>query len=96
MDVNTGRLITGARMRIIVDEFYDAESRAAFVANFTPVPDDLQKAAQIKLSGKDEAMVSLASGGKLSTWAAQERNKKQAQEKQRRKMVKASRRRNRG
>ncbi len=55
---------------------------------YEPVPPELETAAKKKLAGKDEAHVSLTSGGKLSKWAAQKRKNK-------RKMAKASRRRNR-
>lgn len=55
---------------------------------YTEVPEYLQSAAAKKLAGKPEAMVSLNSGGKLSSWAREQRKKK-------RKMVKESRRRNR-
>lgn len=57
-------------------------------AGYEPVPDELNRAARRKLAGRKEAYVSMNSGGKLSRWAAKKR-------KARRKMVKASRRRNR-
>jgi len=43
---------------------------------FTPIPKELDKAAEKKLAGKDSVLVSLTSGGKLSRWAAAERKKK--------------------
>lgn len=46
--------------------------RAELAAN---EPQRLSKAAKRKLAGKDEATVSLHSGGKLSRWAAHERAK---------------------
>lgn len=55
---------------------------------YEPVPDNLLRAANKKLAGKNEAYVSLTSGGKLSRWAAKQRKAK-------RKVVRASRRRNR-
>lgn len=55
---------------------------------FDPLPDELQFAAMTVLADRVEAQVSLTSGGKLSKWAAQQR-------KNRRKMQKDSRRRNR-
>lgn len=55
---------------------------------YQPVPDELENAAKKKLAGKDEAYVSLTSGGKLSRWAAKKRKHK-------RKMARESRRRNR-
>ncbi len=54
---------------------------------YTPVPAELEKAAEKKLAGQDEAYVSLTSGGKLSKWAAKQRKAK-------RKKQKASRRKN--
>ncbi|MFZ3171935.1 MAG: hypothetical protein WA118_08150 [Carboxydocellales bacterium] len=57
---------------------------------YEPVPKELQSAASKKLAGKSEVTVSLTSGGKLSRWAAGKRK-----EKQQRKAVKESRRRNR-
>lgn len=56
---------------------------------YEPVPKELERAAQKKLAGKSEAMVSLTSGGKLSRWAADRR-------KVRNRMAKDSRRKNRG
>lgn len=55
---------------------------------YEPVPKELESAAKKKLAGKDEAYVSLTSGGKLSKWAAKQRKAK-------RKMQKESRRKNR-
>lgn len=40
---------------------------------FVPVPDYLNRAARKKLAGKQTAMVSLNSGGKLSKFAAEKR-----------------------
>jgi len=57
-------------------------------AGYEPVPEELNRAARRKLAGRKEAQVSLISSGKLSRWAAKRR-------KTRRKMAKASRRRNR-
>jgi hypothetical protein len=51
------------------------------------VPNELERAAEKKLAGRNEATVSLTSGGKLSRWAAKKRKEK---------MVKESRRKNRG
>jgi hypothetical protein len=62
------------------------------VTNLQPgyevLPDELQGAARRVLQGRDEAYVSLTSGGKLSRWAAQRR-------KARRQMAKNSRKKNR-
>ena len=52
---------------------------------YVPVPDELAPAAAKKLAGRDEATVSLTSGGKLSKFAAKKR-------KQKRKTQKAARR----
>ncbi len=57
------------------------------LSNYEPVPEELNVAAQKKLAGKDEAMVSLTSGGKLSKWAAKTRKEK-------RKAQRAARKRN--
>lgn len=90
MNVNTGHLITGANLKAMMDDRPLREMVDLF-NQYTPVPEHLQKAAETKLAGKDEAIVSLTSGGKLSRWAAQERKKKKKQQ-----MAKESRRRNRG
>ena len=58
---------------------------------YEPVPPELERAAQKKLAGKNEATVSLTSGGKLSKWAAGRRNERKV----RNRMVKNSRRQNR-
>jgi ABC-type enterochelin transport system substrate-binding protein len=55
---------------------------------FEQIPPELESAAKKKLAGNDSAMVSLTSGGKLSKWAAKRRKEK-------RKMEKESRKRNR-
>jgi DUF1009 family protein len=55
---------------------------------YEPIPEDLRRAANKKLSGQKEATVSLTSGGKLSKWASKQRKAK-------RKMAQASRRGNR-
>ncbi len=59
--------------------------------SYIPIPEELNVAAEKKLAGKDEAYVSLTSGGKLSKWAAKQRAK---QRKAKRKMQKESRRKN--
>lgn len=79
----------------------DEEMELLRQAGFVQVPEHLQKAAQLKLSGKESAKVSLTSGGKLSKWAAKQRKiarKKKAKsriKKNRQYMAKASRKRNR-
>lgn len=75
MNVNTGHLID-----------FETYSEMLSAEEYTPVPKELQVAAEKKLAGKHEAVVSLTSGGKLSNWAkAQRRNK----------LAKQSRKRNR-
>jgi len=59
-----------------------------YALGYQSVPKELENAAEKKLAGKDEAHVSLTSGGRLSRWAAKKR-------KHRRKMARESRRRNR-
>lgn len=60
----------------------------ALPAGYIPVPDELARAANQVLGDRDEAYVSLTSGGKLSKWAAQKRKATS-------KMQRESRRRNR-
>jgi aspartyl aminopeptidase len=55
---------------------------------YEPIPEELNRAAKRKLNGNNEAYVSRNSGGKLSKWAAKKR-------KQKRKMAKAARKKNR-
>lgn len=43
---------------------------------YEQVPEKLNRAALRKLAGKDEAQVSLTSGGKLSRWASKQRKHK--------------------
>ena len=90
MNVDSGEL----RM---FKELVEAESDMAVLARtnaqiipegFERVPPELEEAAKKKLAGKDSAMVSLSSGGKLSKWAAQKRKEK-------RKAAKLSRKANR-
>lgn len=47
-------------------------------AGYEKLPEELNKAAEMKLGKNDEAFVSLTSGGRLSTWA---RNKRKARRK---------------
>lgn len=75
MNVNTGHLIAIQEGQVIPE-------------GYIQVPTELQAAANRKLNGAREAMVSLGSGGKLSRWA-------RGQRKTKRKMSKESRRRNR-
>ncbi|MHB8122608.1 MAG: hypothetical protein ACYDG4_10685 [Desulfuromonadaceae bacterium] len=60
--------------------------------DYETIPPELERAAAVKLAGKEETMVSLTSGGKLSRWAAGKRNERKA----RNRMAKESQRRNRG
>ena len=94
MDVNTGHLVTAEKMAEMM-KLSEMMKLAEGAENeplekYEPVPEELRVAAEKKLAGKDEAYVSLTSGGKLSKWAA-----KQRKAKQHRKMQKASRRANR-
>lgn len=66
--------------------------REMFDRGYEPVPPELEQAAEKKLAGRDEATVSLTSGGKLSRWAAKKRNERKA----RNRMIRESRKRNRG
>jgi hypothetical protein len=66
--------------------------REMFDRGYEPVPPELERAARKKLAGRSEATVSLTSGGKLARWAAGKRNERKV----RNRMVKESRRKNRG
>lgn len=78
MNPGTGHLVKSLEM-------VPAELRDDYVM----LPPEMVPAAQKKLAGRNDAMVSLTSGGKLSRWAAGKR-------KVRNRMVKESRRKNRG
>jgi len=94
MDVNTGHLITRDERQRLMDAFSNDEKHMKEIMDsYVPVPDELHKAAKLKLAGKEEVMVSLTSGGKLSRWAAKERSERRSKNKQ--KMQKESRKRNR-
>ena len=84
MQVETGHLI-----RQLCNLSDEEKKKLGYV----PIPEDLFPAVEAKLAGKDEAMVSLTSGGKLSKWAAKKR--KENRQKARQKMTKDSRKRNR-
>lgn len=68
--------------------------------DYTELPEELAEAAQKKLAGKDETVVSKTSGGKLSKWAAQQRKlrrerAKKAANRRKNKAARKSRRKNR-
>lgn len=85
MDVNSNELVKSG----VIDELAKRYGRESYEVNrFTPVPDELNHAADRKLGGKDRAVVSKTSGGKLSRWAAKQRKAK-------RKAQRAARRRQR-
>ena len=99
MNTDTGHLISRDKYLELLKE--EASKEAAIepfekldelkrekAKDYEQVTKELEVAAKRKLKGKDEAMVSLTSGGKLSKWAAKKR-------KQKRKMVKQSRKKNR-
>lgn len=83
MNIDTGHLITDEMYR----EMQDFQQRG-----YASVPKELQPAAEKKLAGKNEAIVSLTSGGKLSKWASEQRKNKR---KSRNKIAKQSRKQNR-
>ena len=83
MNINTGHLIT--------DEGYQAMQDFQ-QKDYMLIPQELESAAERKLAGKPEAMVSLTSGGKLSSWASEQRRSKR---KSRSKIAKESKKRNR-
>lgn len=88
MDINTGHLVSPEKFKEMMENYTDYDRKA--LENYQPVPKELEVAAKKKLAGKDEAYVSLTSGGKLSKWAAKQRKAKKL-----RKMQKESRRKNR-
>lgn len=82
MDIRNNRLVDHEMMAAMLED----ERK-----NYTPVPEELNRAARRALNGKREVTVSMNSGGKLSEWARKERNKAKAARKQ----AKKSRRKNR-
>lgn len=100
MDVNTGHLVSGVGYQNLYQHLMNdvPEHLQAIIDGYKQVPKELERAAELKLAGCDEAMVSLTSGGKLSRWAAQERAKERCnrRDKHKRQIQKESRRRNRG
>ena len=95
MDINTGHLVSPEKfeemqkevMRKLTKEIAEGSANGP-LEDYQPVPKELEPAAKKKLASKDEAYVSLTSGGKLSRWAAKQRKAK-------RKAAKMSRRKNR-
>lgn len=53
-----------------------------FAKGLTPLPLELNHAAETVLKGNDKARVSFNSGGKLSKWAAKQRKAKRRMQKQ--------------
>lgn len=68
MDAYTGHLVRDINL-------IDEDRRK----NYTPVPNQLNRAASQALAGKDETHISLTSGGKLSKFAASKRKAKRKQ-----------------
>ncbi len=66
------------------------ERMRQLASGFQELPQELQRAARIKLAGRPEATVSRTSGGQLCNWA-----RKQRKMANRKRMAEASRRRNR-
>jgi hypothetical protein len=85
MDVNNNELVSSDVIRELWEQFGRSSPE---VKRFTPVPEELEPAAEKVLAGRDRAFVSKTSGGKLSRWAAEQRKAK-------RKAQKRARRRNR-
>ncbi len=100
MNTDTGHLVSGKlyqellkeetkKEKVDVVKLTDLETgRQELLDSYEQVPKELEAAAKKKLAGKDETVVSLTSGGKLSKWAAKRRKDK-------RKLAKASRKKNR-
>ena len=70
--------VDSMELRPIPDELMQKlqEQEKKMPQGFIPVPSELEKAATKVLAGKDSAVVSRTSGGKLSRWAASERKKR--------------------
>jgi len=83
MDINTGHLVSPEKFKEMMENFTEYEKEA--LKDYQPVPKELEPAAKKKLASKDEAYVSLTSGGKLSRWAAKQRKAKRKAAKQSRK-----------
>lgn len=68
MEVQSNHLVSGEEMEKL-EKFLDEHE-------YEPLPKELQRAANLKLGGKDSAFVSKGSGGKLSKYAAKRRRRK--------------------
>lgn len=75
-------------MNVDTGELVRLKQGQAVVGEFERVPPLLRAAAEKHLAGRDAAVVSLSSGGKLSKWARKRRKEK-------RKAAQQARRRNR-
>ena len=71
MNPDTGHLVTAEMMEAM------RKAGAVMIDGYQPLPFELERAAVLKLHGRQEAHVSLKSGGKLSMWAAKNRSKYQ-------------------
>ncbi len=74
MDTRSGHLVTNEQLERLKKQF-----GAYFGDRYDEVPEELEHAARRKLAGRQEALVSRTSGGKLSTWAKQRRERLAAQ-----------------
>lgn len=95
MNSNDGHLISGEMMK----EFkMNPLKFNKNIQDYTEVPPELENAAKKKLNGKDEAYVSLNSGGKLSKYMAKlrrEAKNKKTKQRSKNKTAKQSRKKNR-
>lgn len=91
MNVDSGHLVTSDFMEKMLKSGAIQTSQDAFLKGafstfkntpYTPVPDELDHAAQCALDGKEETNISMTSGGKLSKWAAKERKAKRRQQRE--------------
>lgn len=82
MNIDTGEL-----MRFYPD--------ALMPDGFMQVPDDFRDEAEKVLKGRDSAVIDLAADTPLAKWAGEQRKLRDGKAKTRRKMAKASRRKNR-
>lgn len=78
MNPDTGHLVD-------TREFEKEDFQKLMTQGYVPVPEELEKAAEIKLNGKSDAYVSKTSGGKLSKFNASKRKAKRRQQKRSRK-----------
>ena len=85
MDINTGEL---RRYGLITDDFPPE--------NFKKIPKKFQEEAERELAGQNQAFVNMEESSPLADWAKHNRPHPDGNRKQRRRMAKEARRKNRG